>query len=628
MTIAHSVPKISANASSYEEAPLTPETLEKTRSLMQAMPPELWQAAQDALIHNSNNLFKRQITPETEQYYEVFKSLKSLLKTMKTSGIDNKEGMINAKKAIDAWQTLPIPFSVPENHAVQIHCYHQTAMPDSDTPPEIQDAWTELEHALSGSGISKTALAAPHENLVKTINALKFSASGTAMKRFIQQGWVNDNLKIAVPKKAIMGKNFISAEVWREAVNQHNQNKVQNILQKHQEETIDIPLYLAALMQDNVSLMRHYAIPLLPTEPKEGTCKICASVIIDLTQKQELNAKGVDIRHDTAIRIAKQTGLWNFRSEGLLARSVATHLVLSGNHNTANLIGNMIDYWATHGIKIEETALLKNGSLIQEMYYKLAHRAKEENRTPEQVDQVHDKTAHDNANYRATLSIIKRLAAHATEIGISIPDSQEYARLRQDTLSRAAEHISRARQGVYSTGASHLSEAYRTLQQAGVTLPFTGIAQLKTAFYSLSGLEKEKGSGMLTIWCDLLASSTIKIAELTNGNSWAEQAKKAIQSQGHLNKRDIRQQIFTLAVDHLSDQHAAVVSYLTLEAFTENPALRPESWMQQRIISWTPPSATFNRQVEIALEEALLRQNRVSPPQTASSDETLLNISF
>lgn len=68
-------------------------------------------------------------------------------------------------------------------------------------------------------------------------------------------------------------------------------------------------------MQDNVSLKRHYAIPLLPAKPKEGTCKICASVIIDLTQTQELN-NGVDIHHDTAIHIAKQTGLWNFLYRG------------------------------------------------------------------------------------------------------------------------------------------------------------------------------------------------------------------------------------------------------------------------------------------------------------------------
>ena len=217
------------------------------------------------------------------------------------------------------------------------------------------------------------------------------------MKHFIQQGWVDDKLKIAVPKKAIMGKNFISVEVWREVVSQHSQNKIQNILQKHQEETIDISLHLAALMQDNVSLMCHYAIPLLPAKPKEGTCKICASVIIDLTQTQKLH-NGVDICHDTAIRIAKQTGLWNFCTEGLLARSMAVHLVLSGNHNTSNLICNMIDYWGIHGIKIEENALLKNGSLIQEVCYKLAHRAKEENRTPEQVGQVLTGATHDKAN--------------------------------------------------------------------------------------------------------------------------------------------------------------------------------------------------------------------------------------
>lgn len=249
-------------------------------------------------------------------------------------------------------------------------------------------------------------------------------------------------------------------EVWCEVVSQHSQNKIQNILQKHQEETIDISLHLAALMQDNVSLMCHYAIPLLPAKPKEGTCKICASVIIDLTQTQKLH-NGVDICHDTAIRIAKQTGLWNFCTEGLLARSMAVHLVLSGNHNTSNLICNMIDYWGIHGIKIEENALLKNGSLIQEVCYKLAHRAKEENRTPEQVGQVLTGATHDKANYRATLNIIKRLAARAPEIGIAVPSNQEYASLQQDTLSRTAEHISRARQGVAALGVSHLSWVYR-----------------------------------------------------------------------------------------------------------------------------------------------------------------------
>lgn len=63
-----------------------------------------------------------------------------------------------------------------------------------------------MGHTLSHFSISKTALSASQENLVKTINALKFKASGTAMKHFIQQGWVDDKLKIAVPKKAIMGK--------------------------------------------------------------------------------------------------------------------------------------------------------------------------------------------------------------------------------------------------------------------------------------------------------------------------------------------------------------------------------------------------------------------------------------
>ena len=627
MTIVQNVLPQPSETLLFDGNPITQEPLEKIKSLMLLMSPELWQASQEALAQNNNNLFKRQLTPKTEQCYEVFKTLKSLLKVMKATSVGDTGVLIDAKKAIEAWQSLPIPFPVPENHALQIYCYYQAAMPDPDDIPELQTAWQDMGHILSLADISKTALSAPQENLIKTINALKFKASGTAMKHFIRQGWVDDKLKIAVPKKAIMGKNFISAEVWREIVNQHSQNKVQNILQKHHEETIEIPLYLAALMQDNISLMRHYAIPLLPVKPKEGTCKICASVIIDLTQKQELNHKGVDIRHDTAIRIAKQANLWNFCTGGLLARSVATHLVLSGNHNTSNLIGNMIDYWAIRGIKIEESALLKNGSLIQEVYYKLAHRAKEENRTPEQVDQVLSDATYDKANYRATLNILKRLAARAPEIGIAIPDSQEYVRLQQDTLSRAAEHISRARQGVSAPGAAYLSGAYRALQQAGVKLPIFGITKLKEAFSSLAKQEQEKGGELFTLWCDLLTSSAIKVATLTHGENWAEQTSELIQAQEQMSKQDARQQIFTLATNLLSDPNAAVISYLTLEAFSKNPAIIPDTWRQQRVLSWTPPSETFNRQVGAALEDAQLRQNKAAPTHVTDTGN-VPNISF
>lgn len=159
----------------------------------------------------------------------------------------------------------------------------------------------------------------------------------------------------------------------------------------------------------------------------------------------------------------------------------------------------MIDYWAIHGIKIEESALLKNGSLTQEVYYKLAHRAKEENHTPEQVDQVLTGATHDKANYRATLNIIKHLAEHAEEIGITIPSDQEYASLQQDTLSHAAEHISRARQGVAAAGVSHLSGAYRALQQAEVVLSFSGIAQLKEAFSSFFQTRTRKRRGAIRL---------------------------------------------------------------------------------------------------------------------------------
>lgn len=68
---------------------------------MLTMSPELWQADQEALVQNNNNLFKRQLTPKTEQYYEVFKTLKSLLKAMKTTVVGDTGALIGAKKAIE-----------------------------------------------------------------------------------------------------------------------------------------------------------------------------------------------------------------------------------------------------------------------------------------------------------------------------------------------------------------------------------------------------------------------------------------------------------------------------------------------------------------------------------------------
>lgn len=79
---------------------------------MLTMSPELWQADQEALVQNNNNLFKRQLTPKTEQYYEVFKTLKSLLKAMKTTVVGDTGALIGAKKAIETWQSLPISFPV------------------------------------------------------------------------------------------------------------------------------------------------------------------------------------------------------------------------------------------------------------------------------------------------------------------------------------------------------------------------------------------------------------------------------------------------------------------------------------------------------------------------------------
>lgn len=85
--------------------------------------------------------------PKTEQYYyEVFKALKSLLKAMKTTIVGGTGALIGTKKAIETWQSLPIPFPVLANHALQIYCYHQAAMPDSDDIPELQFVWQAMGH--------------------------------------------------------------------------------------------------------------------------------------------------------------------------------------------------------------------------------------------------------------------------------------------------------------------------------------------------------------------------------------------------------------------------------------------------------------------------------------------------
>lgn len=48
-----------------------------------------------------------------------------------------------------------------------------------------------------------------------------------------------------------------------------------------------------------------------------------------------------------------------------------------------------------------------------------------------------------------------------------------------------------------------------SLEEAEVVLPFSGIAQLKEAFSSLSKQEQEKGGELFAFWCDLLTSSAV-----------------------------------------------------------------------------------------------------------------------
>jgi len=92
-----------------------------------------------------------------------------------------------------------------------------------------------------------------------------------------------------------------------------------------------------------------------------------------------------------------------------------------------------------------------------------------------------------------------------------------------------------------------------------------------------------------------------------------------MQTKQQLGKQNIRRQLFSLATELLPDQSAAVVSYLALDAFSRNPSLVPDTWRQQRVLSWTPPSVTFNRQIEVALEEARLRQSRKVQPQVSDT---------
>ena len=63
-------------------SPLSKQTkaqkdIEENRHLMNKMQPHLWAAVQTALEKNSNNLFKKELTPATEEYYDVFVTIKS-----------------------------------------------------------------------------------------------------------------------------------------------------------------------------------------------------------------------------------------------------------------------------------------------------------------------------------------------------------------------------------------------------------------------------------------------------------------------------------------------------------------------------------------------------------------------
>lgn len=59
MTFVQSILPQPVGATAFEEPHFSPETIEKTKSLMLTMPPELWQASQEALVQNNNNLLKR-----------------------------------------------------------------------------------------------------------------------------------------------------------------------------------------------------------------------------------------------------------------------------------------------------------------------------------------------------------------------------------------------------------------------------------------------------------------------------------------------------------------------------------------------------------------------------------------
>lgn len=596
--------------------------IEEIRHLMDEMPPHLWAAVQTALEKNSNNLFKKELTPATEEYYDVFVTIKSLLKNMKVTEISNLDCIQVAKEAIDTWSSLPIPFSVPENHAVQIYMYLQTSMPDPDDMQQTKSAWKKLNDVMLSSGITNTALSADTALLKRTAETLKLRGTGTAIKNLIEKGWVDEHQKVPVPKTAIMGKNFVSADARRKASLQHTTRAAHSILNQDRNELLEVPLHIAALLQDNISLMRHYAIPLLPKNPKEGTRKVCAEVIERLTGIQQLDSRGIDIRHDTAIRIAKQTNLWNFHNEGLLARSVAAHLVLSGNHNTVNLVANMIDYWASHGIQIEENPLMKHGSLIQELYFQTAHSAKEENRPQYPLNRAYFLPSQGKSSYRTALTIIKRLATHASKIGISVPTKQELSRLRQETLTRAAEHTSRSG-GRFAAGVRHLEQAFAILEESGIRLPLCTLSDLKTAVSTLADKERESGNVYAAYWCDNLIAATAEVATLLSGDEWQKDILKDAPNQQPNQLRDL---VFEVALSKLQEEHIPTVSYLTVQEFADNENARPTSWVSQRVATWTPPSITFNHRIDNLLELDSPLKNPA--PSEEQQDSWTANIAF
>lgn len=410
---------------------------EEVRKIADELSDAEWSAMQAALDQNNRNIFRALMTPEIDSHYSVFQYVLDCLRDMKVKGQDEK-AVITAKGALEKWNALAPNLRFPENHALQIWGFLLTARPDPDALPSHKQAWEEYSSSCRTAGFSDV-WDKNRQKADKFISAAAPHATGTALSFFADEGWIDPSETVQIPASLVYGEGFYDHKTRDKLAKARTDSAASKILEEARQETINAPSPLGILLLNNPSAIRFYALKHLPENPTGMALDICKSAIVRLTEIEEKNAKGVDVRHAAAIGIAKKTDIWNERGEGLIGASVATHLILSGNAGTAGQICSMIDYLGNKGVKLQEGRLLEKGSLIQEVVIGLSKMAKTQTWTNMGSAQ-HPGDSPKN-RYRFAKTVAKRLVANAGKMGLSYPSPEEVSNMWATLSDKAASFI-------------------------------------------------------------------------------------------------------------------------------------------------------------------------------------------